>query len=53
MTTYYQHNLRQPSPDIRELSHTPRQIAPYEPRPCDVVEFEADERGQYVVLEAE
>jgi hypothetical protein len=37
-------------PDVFELSDTPRQIAPYEPRACDVVPFEADERVQHVVL---
>lgn len=42
---------RQPAPDIWELSHTPRASVPYEPRSCDLVEFEADERVQHVVLE--
>jgi hypothetical protein len=50
---YSRHVSRQPTPDIWELSHTPRQIAPYEPRPGDVVPFEADERVQHVVLEGD
>lgn len=38
-----------PYPDVYELSRQPR-VQQYEPRPCDTVEFEADERMQNVVL---
>lgn len=44
----YQRHI--PHPDVFELSHTPRASVPYEPRSCDLVEFEADERVQHVVL---
>jgi hypothetical protein len=44
----YQRHI--PHPDVFELSHTPRVSVPYEPRSCDLVEFEADERVQHVVL---
>lgn len=44
----YQRHI--PHPDVFELSHAPRASVPYEPRSCDLVEFEADERVQRVVL---
>lgn len=50
MTTYFQHVSRQPTPDVWTLAYTYRESQPYEPRACDVVPFEADERVQRVVL---
>lgn len=47
---YFRHVSGQPLRDPYELSHTPRASVPYEPRACDLVEFEADERVQHVVL---
>lgn len=48
--SYFDHTGGQRVLDHYELAYTPRESVPYEPRPCDVVEFEADERVRHVVL---